>query len=84
MEVFCFEYLYCFCIYSEFEMFNKLESIVQLDELRIFVLDCRISRLLELLVVGSEVRKNKIEGYIVMVKSKQLKKSDRYIFREIG
>lgn len=61
MEVFCFEHLHCFCIYSESEMFNKLESIAQSDEPRTPVLDCRISRSLEPSAVGSEVRKNKTE-----------------------
>lgn len=84
MEVFCFEHLYCFCIYSESEMFNKLESIAQSDEPRTPVLDCRISRSLEPSAVGSEVRKNKTEGHTVVVKSKQLKKSDRHTFRETG
>jgi len=57
MEAFCFERLCYFYIHSESEMFNKLESIAQSEEPRTPVLDCRISRSLEPLAVGSEVSK---------------------------
>ena len=60
VEVFCFfERLGCVTIYSESEMFNKLESIAQSEEPRTPVLDCRISRSLEPSAVGSEVSKLK-------------------------
>lgn len=80
MNVFCFERLRCFYIYSESEMFNKLESIAQSEEPRTPVLDCRISRSLEPSAVGSEVRENKTDGHTVVVKNKQLKQSDRHIY----
>ena len=80
MEVFCFERLRCFDIYSESEMFNKLESIAQSEEPRTPVLDCRISRSLEPSAVGSEVRENKTDGHTVVVKNKQLKQSDRHTY----
>lgn len=47
----------CVPIYSESEMFNKLESIAQSEEPRTPVLGCRISRSLEPSAVGTEVSK---------------------------
>ena len=76
MDVFCFERLRCY-IYSESEMFNKLESIAQSEEPRTPVLDCRISRSLEPSAVGSEVSENKTDVHTVVGKSKQPKQTDR-------
>ena len=55
IEGLCIERIDCVVIYSESEMFNKLESIAQSEEPRTPVLGCRISRSLEPSAVGSEV-----------------------------